>query len=222
MQTQTKATPFERLCDATRAEQAELHRIGVIQKAVQGEIDLATYVAFLSEAYHHVKHTVPLLMLTGARLPEELEWLRENMAEYIEEELGHQRWILNDIRNAGGDADAVAAGEPGFDTELMVAYAYDSVTRVSPLCFLGMVHVLEGTSVQLATRAAKAIREKLGLPNKAFSYLISHGDLDQDHVGFFEQLVNRLNPAQLDIVITSCKRFYRLYGNIFRALEVRA
>ena len=48
-----------------------------------------------------VRHTVPLLMACGARLPERLEWLREAIAEYIEEEIGHQEWILNDIRACG-------------------------------------------------------------------------------------------------------------------------
>ena len=41
-------------------------------------------------------------------LPERLEWLREAIAEYIEEEIGHQEWILNDIRACGGDAERCA------------------------------------------------------------------------------------------------------------------
>ena len=39
-------------------------------------------------------------------------------------------------------------------TELMVAYAYDTIARGNPVGFFGMVHVLEGTSVsRVATRA---------------------------------------------------------------------
>ena len=218
IQKKSNLSQFELLCQATQEQQQELTGIAVIQQAVAGKISLDTYIAFLTQAYHHVKHTVPLLMLTGSKISEKDEWLRTAMAEYIEEEIGHEKWILNDIEACGGDKQKVSESEAEFATELMVAYAYDSINRINPLCFLGMVHVLEGTSVQLATHAANSIKESLSLPNKAFTYLISHGDLDIDHQKFFEDLVNRLDSSQLDVVIKSCKRFYHLYGEIFRGL----
>lgn len=222
MQLQTTKTSelsqFEILCQATGKQQMELVSIPVIQQAMVGKISLDTYIAFLIQAYHHVKHTVPLLMLTGSKITEQDEWLRTAMAEYIEEEIGHEKWILNDIETCGGDKQKVIESEPDFATELMVSYAYDSITRINPLCFFGMVHVLEGTSVQLATHAANTIKESLSLPKKAFTYLISHGDLDIDHQKFFEDLVNKLSSVQLATVIKSCKRFYRLYADIFRGL----
>jgi pyrroloquinoline quinone (PQQ) biosynthesis protein C len=220
MQIQNKSSlnQFETLCHATSQEQIELTSLPIIGKALQGEISLDSYIAFLTQAYHHVKHTVPLLMLTGSKITHEDEWLRVAMAEYIEEELGHEKWILNDIATCGGDKKAVSESEPDFSTELMVSYAYDSINRIDPLCFLGMVHVLEGTSVQLATLAANKIKKSLSLPQNAFSYLISHGDLDIGHQKFFEDLINRLDSNQLAIVIKSCKRFYRLYADIFRGL----
>ncbi len=222
MQTALKQqpTPFETLCTETAQEQQALFAVPVIKQALAGQISLATYVAFLTQAYHHVKHTVPLLMLTGSRISHQDEWLRTAMAEYIEEELGHEQWILNDIAACGGDKAQVSQSDPDFDTELMVAYTYDSINRIGPLTFLGLVHVLEGTSVAIATQAANTIKISLGLPNKAFSYLISHGDLDQDHTQFFEDLVNRMSDEQLAVVIKSCKRFYRLYANIFKSLPV--
>mgnify|MGYP000551346940 FL=1 len=214
----TQAMPFETLCKETTAAQQELLSLPVIQKAMKGDIKTSTYVAFLTQAYHHVKHTVPLLMLTGSKISHQDEWLRTAMAEYIEEEIGHEKWILNDITAAGGDAESVSISDPAFATEMMVAYAYDSINRIGPLTFLGMVHVLEGTSVLLATHVANSIKTSLSLPQKAFSYLYSHGDLDQDHQKFFEDLINKLTEEQLSVVIKSCQRFYRLYANIFREL----
>jgi hypothetical protein len=218
IQKHTSLSQFETLCHTTSQEQLELTSLPIISKALQGKISLDTYVAFLTQAFHHVKHTVPLLMLTGSKIAHEDEWLRTAMAEYIEDELGHEKWILNDIAKCGGDKKIVSESEPDFTTELMVSYAYDSINRISPLSFLGLVHVLEGTSVQLATLAANKIKESLSLPQSAFSYLISHGDLDIGHQKFFEDLVNRLDSNQLAIVIKSCKRFYQLYADIFRGL----
>src|SRR5688500_13253955 len=122
----------------------------IITRALAGQISRDEYVAFLTQAFHHVRHTVPLLMAVGARLPMHLAWLRKEVAHYIEEEEGHEQWILNDIAAAGGDAVAAEHSLPSAATDAMVGYAYDTAMRRNPVGFFGMVFVLEGTSVALA------------------------------------------------------------------------
>src|SRR5690606_30389662 len=214
-------TFFHTLQDRTAAERDHLLTAPVLQLAVDGKLSLETYIAFLTQAYHHVKHTVPLLMACGARLPERLEWLRSAIAEYIEEELGHQEWILNDLAACGADPEAVRHGQPALATELMVAYVYDRIARHNPVSFFGMVNVLEGTSIALATRAASAIRGSLALPPTAFSYLNSHGSLDLEHMRFFEELMNRLDADEdREAVVHTARVVYRLYGDMFRSLPL--
>ncbi|WP_339892648.1 iron-containing redox enzyme family protein, partial [Neptuniibacter pectenicola] len=88
---------FNTLSQETMAAQQAFLSRPIIQQTLSGDISLARYQAFLTEAYHHVKHTVPLLMACGSRLPETFNWLQKAIAEYIEEEIGHEQWILNDI-----------------------------------------------------------------------------------------------------------------------------
>lgn len=215
-------TLFQRLQNETTEERQYLLSSPIIERCFKGDVAVSDYTAFLTQAFHHVKHTVPLLMSVGARLPEKKEWLREAVAEYIEEELGHQEWVLNDISACGFDKEVARHSAPSFATELMVAYAYDLVNRISPLGFFGMVHVLEGTSIAMADNAADNIQKALGLPKKAFSYLRSHGSLDIEHVKFFENLMDKITqPEEQDIIVDSAKKFYILYGNIFRTLNVR-
>lgn len=210
---------FEQLKQATEKERTALLGLPIIKAALDGKINKATYLAFLEQAYHHVKHTTPLLMLTGSRLPQEKEWLRNAVAEYIEEEVGHQEWILNDIANCGGDKEAVRHGQPKMPTEMMVAYAYDSVSRGNPISFFGMVFVLEGTSTTIATKAAETIAASLKLPQKCFSYLTSHGSLDISHMQFFEKLMNQIeNPEDQKAIIHMAKRMFVLYADVFRSL----
>jgi len=212
---------FERLLAETEAERNELLSIPFIQHGARGELSLPSYRAFLEQAYHHVRHTTPLLMACGSRIPPDKEWLRDAMAEYVEEEVGHQEWILNDIAACGGDPEAVRGGTPGMAAEVMVAYAYHTVDRSNPAGFLGMVLVLEGTSVRVATEAAGNLQRNLRLPPTAFSYLTSHGSLDLSHMDFYQRLVNRLDQeADRAAVIHSARRFYRLYGDVFRSLPL--
>jgi len=215
------STFFEQLQAETREARERFMHIEQLQRGSRGDISLVSYRAYLVQAYHHVKHTVPLLMACGSRLPAEKEWLRAAIAEYIKEETGHQEWILDDLRACGEDPEKHRYGLPNPETELMVAYAYDSIQRGNPVGFFGMVLVLEGTSLQLATHAAQAIRESLELPATAFSYLSSHGALDIGHMDFFTSLMNRLqNDADQQAVIHMANMMYRLYGDVFRSIPL--
>lgn len=214
-------TFFEEIIEATKEERAEFESIPFIREGAAGQLSLGSYVAFLKEAYHHVKHTAPLLMAAGAKIPDRLEWLRLDIGEYIQEEIGHDEWILNDIKACGFDSQAYRHSEPAAATEIMVAYLYDTINRKSPLGLFGMVFVLEGTSSQIATHAAAKIKETLGLPHEAFTYLTSHGSLDQEHIIFFEKIMNRLETVEDKQAVLHCaKMMYKLYGDIFRSLPM--
>ena len=210
----------DRLLAETQAERASLLSIPIIQEALGGRIRREDYIAFLTQAFHHVRHTVPLLMACGARLPARLEWLRTAVGEYIEEEMGHHEWILDDLAACGADRDASERSQPAEATELMVAYAYDTIARGNPVGFFGMVLVLEGSTLALATRAAAPIETSLHLPRNACPYLPSPGDLDIEHTGFYEGLMNRLDDEDdRRAVLHAAKRFYKLYGDVFRTLR---
>ena len=211
---------FDTLTGATHAERAALQSEPIIARALSGDVTRELYLAFLTQAYHHVRHTVPLLMAVGSRLADRHHWLQKELVHYLEEELGHDEWILNDIDAAGGDASHVRGSRPAVETDAMVAYAYDTVTRRQPVGFFGMVFVLEGTSVALALNAAASIKRALSLRDSAFTYLRSHGTLDQEHVGHLASIINRLDADQdLPAVITCARAMYWLYGSVFRGLE---
>lgn len=212
-------TFFEHLQNATQAERQSLYQVPLIVDGVAGLLTRETYIAYLTQAYHHVKHTVPLMMTAGSRLPEQKNEIRKAFAEYIEEEIGHEEWILQDISESGGDAEKARTEGPSFATEMMVAYAYDMVSRRNPVAFLGMVFVLEGTSINLATMAAEALQQSLKLPRAAFTYLLSHGALDQEHMKFFEAQVNQItDPQDQQDIIHMAKIMFRLFADVFRTI----
>lgn len=211
----------DRLLHETREAREAMFAAPIIQGAMRGVVSVPSYVAFLTQAWHHVRHTVPLLNACRAALPARLAWMRPAFDEYVEEETGHDAWILSDIAASGGDPSAVRGGRPAPATEVMVAYAYDTIARGNPLGFLGMVHVLEGTSVALALAAADRIQAGLGLPETAFTYLRSHGTLDQSHTAHYADLVDRLDDdGDRDAIVHAARMFYRLYGDVFRELPL--
>jgi pyrroloquinoline quinone (PQQ) biosynthesis protein C len=184
-----------------------------------GRISRQTYLDYLAEAFHHVKHTVPLMRLTHEHLSADQNWLRAALDDYIAEEMGHEEWILDDITEAGGNAAAVRCSTPRPATAAMVDYAYDFVRRVNPVGFFGMVFVLEGTSTQLATVGAEALMKTLALPRSCFRYLLSHGALDLDHIRFLQNVLNRIEAAaDQAAVIQMAKTMFLLFAEMFRSI----
>ncbi|MDW6005087.1 TenA family transcriptional regulator [Vibrio mangrovi] len=214
---------FAKLQEATQPARQAMLSAPIIAACGQGDITLNQYQAFLTQAYHHVKHTVPLLMACGARLGEDKEWLRTAIAEYIEEEIGHHEWILNDIRACDGAADDVRQnqndGAVCTAIELMVAYLYHQIDRGNPLALFGMVWVLEGTSVGIGGQVAQQVKQTLDLPDNALTYLTSHSELDQDHIQFFARLMAQItDPDEQQVIIRSANMVFQLYGQMLQTL----
>ncbi|MGD8341323.1 MAG: biliverdin-producing heme oxygenase, partial [Gammaproteobacteria bacterium] len=66
---------------------------------------------------------------------------------------------------------------------------------------------------------AEIIEAELDLPRKAFSYLRSHGSVDQKHIGDYERIVNRLDREDdRQAVVHAARVFFKLYGDVFRQL----
>lgn len=211
---------FDRLAMHSAQARARMMAIPQLQAGIAGRISRDTYLAYLAQAYHHVRHTVPLMRLARGRLQHKPHLIAA-LDEYIAEEEGHEAWILNDIRAAGGNADLAVSQGPSHATARMVDHAYHAIQTGNAAAFFGMVFVLEGTSIAFASSGAEAVRSSLGLPADAFTYLSSHGALDQDHMRFFETLVNALDDRDDEqAILTMADAMFDLFGGLFAAIPM--
>jgi pyrroloquinoline quinone (PQQ) biosynthesis protein C len=213
---------YEQLVAETADSRDAFLSIPLVLSTLRNGAPRSLYLDFLAEAYHHVKHTFPLLALAASRTLDER--YQDALVEYMAEERGHEKWILNDIRALGGDPDTVRHGQAGPACRIMVGYAYYAIEHISPYAYLGSVHVLEGMSVLLADQVADAMMASLGLEgDTGFTYLRTHGSLDSEHVAFFRKLVDGFDDRKTQhVIIDNAKMFYRLYGSIFHDLGARA
>jgi len=216
-------TPYLRLLRETERARLDFLEIPLIGRTLRGECDRSLYLRFLEQAYHHVRHTCPLMGAALARCTIEDKRLRAALIEYLEEEKGHEAWILDDIEALGGDREMVEHSGGDMPVRILVGYAYYAVEHISPYALLGMVHVLEGMSARLAEPAARAIAAAIGVSGDGaagFSYLRSHGALDKAHVDFFQRLLDGIDqPDAHDAIIEMARVVYRLYGDVFRGLD---
>ncbi len=214
-------TFHDKLVSGTKENQQHLISSPIILACLSGAIDLNSYQAFLTQAYHHVRHTVPLLRDFRSKLTPNEIWLEPHLDEYIEEEMGHEEWIVNDLVACGFSREHALATGANSATQAMVDHAYQLIASGRGMGFWGMVFVLEGTSVALALKAADQIQESLALPDAAFSYLRSHGTLDESHTAHFADLMNLIEDLDTQsLIIEEAKNFFRLYAEIFRTLPM--
>ena len=210
---------YQTLVEATEASRQELYSVPQLRDGLAGAITRETYRAYLTEAYHHVSHTVRFLMAMGSTLPADKKFLHESIVHYLEEEVGHEEWILNDIEAAGGNKETTRRSVPNLETQLLIAYNYDYIARKNPVGFFGMVFMLESTSTQMANKGAEAIKSSLQLPRNAFTYLFSHGELDISHMYFFENTVNQItDPKDQAAIIEVAQNTFRLFANVLRSI----
>lgn len=194
--------------------------IPIIQGCLRGDVSLPSYVAFLSEAYHRARHAVPLLRACQAALPERHAGLAAALPGFIDEQQGQAARILDDLRSCCVDSEVVRQGRPPAATEVMVAYAYDTITRGNPLGFFGMLHVLRSTRAALARPVVERIQGHLHLPDSACGHLLRAGG-PPGAQRRFAQLMDGITEArdQADVV-HAAKMFYRLYGDVLRSLPL--
>lgn len=214
---------YETLLEETAAAREAFLARPLVRRAVDRGVSCETYIGFLEQAYHHVRNTCPLLCAAVVQCgPSDRHYVTA-LLDYIAEERGHEEWILDDIAAMGGDAEAVRHGTPAMPCRLMVGYVYFAIEHLTPYAMLGMVHVLEGMSAALAMHAAASIRSFLGENGDAgFSYLSLHGSLDQEHVTFFRDLVNRIeDDAARRAIVETANAVYRLYGDMFDDIDAR-
>jgi len=90
---------YDRLITRTAAEREGFQAIPLIHQSPGRGVTQVTYLDFLAQAYHHVRHTFPLLASAAARTTDMS--YQKALLSYMNEERGHDEWILDDIHRAG-------------------------------------------------------------------------------------------------------------------------
>lgn len=211
---------YQKLQDQTIKDRQVLMMAPIIDICRHQKITKEEYIYFLTQAYHHVKHTVPLLTLCKNQLPDHYNWLKKSLDKYIEEEIGHEYWILNDIEACGGNKNEVMAGEACASIQGMIGYLYKKIENAHPLALFGMVQVLEGTSVSIGGEMANVIQASLALPDEAVTYLRSHGAIDQEHLHFFSTLMDKIiDVNDQQEIIDSAHFIYHCYSQMLNSVH---
>jgi pyrroloquinoline quinone (PQQ) biosynthesis protein C len=183
-------------------------------------LTLEEYRAFLHDLYHIVWHFCPVMAVAAARCSDEFREVRYALYERIEEERGHEAWVLEDIGALGGDVSGAGTVLPSIPVQVMIAFNYYAAERVHPCSVLGMLYVLEVISSVYGGRVSDSIARALGRDVAAggFKFLTSHATMDVDHMASLNRLLKTVSdPGAQAAIIRSTNVNFHQFCQIFRA-----
>ena len=209
---------FITLVEMTDANRRELEMIPKVNSMIHHGLSLAEYKAFLHDLYHIVWHFCPVMAAAAARCSDRFREVRFDLYDRIEEEKGHDSWVLEDIEAIGGDVASARAHPPSAPVQAMIAFNYFGAERVHPCSVLGMLYMLEVVSSVYGGRVSDSIARTLGRKVDAggFRFLSSHATMDVDHMAKLNRLLKTIDDpdAQESIVNSTRVNFYQ-FGRMF-------
>jgi pyrroloquinoline quinone (PQQ) biosynthesis protein C len=169
-------------------------------EAVGHGMSVERYRALLLELYHVVWHFNPVCAAAAARMGSPAHdpdaALRYFLYEHMQEESGHENWVLNDLEAVGVTRADAMAHRASAHTLALNGYNHWSAAQRHPGSVLGMLYALEVIASVYGGPFSSAIRESLLLEGDAgVSFISSHATLDSQHMAELRQVLNRITDA---------------------------
>ncbi|ATB28660.1 iron-containing redox enzyme family protein [Melittangium boletus] len=175
----------------------ELDANPAARRLFEGSVDTEHYANYLVQTYHYARWSTPLLAEAGQRMKNQGRHVQlgELLLRKADEEHGHERWLLADLKNLGWPAGRVERTVPNPAVTAYIAWNRFTSRCGRPEAFLGTAYVLEYLSVHRASRAVERMLATGIIPNirKAVTFLRSHGSADIGHVA---ELASVLSPLE--------------------------
>ena len=209
---------FFRLVELTDASRREVEALPKVHQMVNHGLPPGEYLALLHDLYHIVWHFCPVMAAAASRCADDQRDVRYELYQRIEEEKGHETWVLEDIEALGGDVPGAIASAPSAPVQAMIAFNYYTAERVHPCSVLGMLYMLEVVSSVYGGRVAASVAGAIGRDpdGPGFRFLTSHASLDVDHMAKLNRLVKTIGDpaAQASIVNATRVNFFQ-FGRMF-------
>ena len=209
---------FLTLIESTDLRRRELEAVPKMHTMVHQGLTLPEYRAFLHDLYHIVWHFCPIMATAASRCGDDFKHVRYDLYERIEEEQGHEDWVLEDIQAVGGDVEATRAKAPSAPVQAMIAFNYYSAERTHPCSVMGMLYMLEVVASVYGGRVSESIARSIGrdVDSGGFKFLSSHATMDADHVAQMNILVKTItDPAAQQAIINSTQVNFYQFAQMF-------
>lgn len=159
------------------------------------------YVGWLSQQYHIVRHSTPMLALCCGRAINNPDF-HKRCIDHLSEEKGHDKMLLNDIKLSKGmlhDEEPTARG--------YYSPQYYQIEHNAPESFLGYILFMEA----LAVRFGKKIAQKAANASKGTTFLKLHAEEDDGHIDSAYKIIENLPDGLQTEIINNLRMSAKSY-----------
>jgi len=187
---------------------------------VANGLPLERYRRLLLELYHVVWNFNPVCAAAASRVGDTHRQVRYFLYDHMNEEKGHEEWVVNDLEAMGVQGERVLEYKP---SEFMLAlngYNYWAADRRHPCSVLGMLYALEVIASVYGGPMTAAITDSLLLEgDRGISFISSHATLDAEHMAELRVILNTLHDddAKEAIVESTVFNFHQ-FGRVLEAI----
>jgi pyrroloquinoline quinone (PQQ) biosynthesis protein C len=215
---------FAELVTRTDEDRRAFENHPVLLEAVANGMSVERYRALLLELYHVVWHFNPVCAAAASRMGtpahESMQPVRHFLYEHMQEEAGHETWVLNDLDAVGVTPGDARAHAPSVHTLALNGYNYWAADRRHACSVLGMLYALEVIASVYGGPFASAIRESLLLEGeRGVSFIASHATLDAQHMAELRKIMNQIkDDTALAAVVESVQVNFHHFTRIVEAI----
>lgn len=187
---------------------------------VANGLSLERYRKLLLELYHVVWHFNPTCAAAASRITDQHREIRYFLYDHMNEEKGHEEWVLNDLQVVGVSGEQARAYEPTLVMLGLNGYNYWSADRRHPCSVLGMLYALEVVASVYGGQMTAAITDSLLLEgDRGISFISSHATLDAEHMADLRVVLNKLEdaPAQAAVIESTVFNFHQ-FGRVLESV----
>ncbi len=214
------STYFAELVTQTDEARRSFETNAVVMEAVADGMSIERYRRLLTELYHVVWHFNPVCAAAASRMQDPHRHVRYFLYEHMNEESGHEEWVLNDLEAIGVGREDARTSAPGVFTSALCGYNYWSADRRHPCSVLGMVYALEVIASVYGGAFSSAIREALLLEgDRGTTFISSHATMDAEHMAVLRKVLNNLTDPEAHAAVTEATKvnfhhFTRMFESI--------
>ena len=187
---------------------------------VASGLPVERYRNLLLELYHVVWHFNPICAAAASRICDRNKRIRYFLYEHMQEESGHEEWVLNDLDAMGVSREKSLAYIPTVHLLGLTGYNYWAADRRHPCSTLGMIYALEVIASVYGGPITAAIKESLLLEDDlGISFISSHATLDTEHMAELRVVMNDIDDdatkeAIVESAIFNFHQFTRMLESI--------
>jgi pyrroloquinoline quinone (PQQ) biosynthesis protein C len=210
---------FSELVTRTDEDRRAFETHPAVLDAVAHGMSLPRYRALLLELYQVVWHFNPVSAAAASRMDDSLQSTRHFLYQHMQEEMGHEDWVLSDLQAVGVAPEAARAHTPAVHTLALNGYNYWAAERRHPCSVLGMLYTLEVIASVYGGPFASAMRESLRLDgDQGVSFIASHATMDAKHMADLRVALNRLQGQdKMAAVVESVRVNFHHFTRIIEA-----